>query len=114
LLGVAVRWEDGVDDTFDRAVAQEQRGPLEQCHAVDLEGREPQRGREFEPLVGKQRVGQVQPLGGFLLVGSVLRGEAEYPRVGRLKSGVLVAERARLRGAAAGAGDRVPLLVASG
>ena len=114
LLGVSVRWEDGIDDAFNRAVTQEQGEALEQRDAVDLKGGEAEHGCELKPLVRKQRVGQVQPLGGFLLVGSVLGGEAEEPRAGRGKAGVLVAEGARLRSAAAGAGNRIPRVVAAG
>lgn len=50
----------------------------------------------------------MQPLAGFLLVVGGLCAEAEYAGVERREFGVVVAEAAGLRGAAAGAGDFVP------
>ena len=56
----------------------------------------------------------MQPLGGLPLVCLVLRGETGHSGLGRCKPGVFVAERARLRGATAGAGNRGPFVVVSG
>lgn len=62
-------------------------------------------------LIGEERKGKMKPLGGFALIRGVLCGEAE--EVGdaqRFEFCKMVAEGTALRGASAGAGDKVPAI----
>ena len=106
--GVPVGREDRVEHLRDAAALDDQREALDQGHALDLEGGQRERPREAEPLVAQQLERQVEPVHGLALVRGVLCAEAEHagPAGGQLS--VVVAERARLRRAAARARDLVP------
>src|SRR5690242_15846509 len=108
VFGVLVRWEDRVEDLLDAAVADDQRDALEQGHVLDLEGGQVESAGEGQLFVAQQLEGQVQPLGGFALVGGVLSAQPVDRGAEVLQLAVVIAESAGLRGAAAGAGDLVP------
>src|SRR3954452_3405188 len=110
LLRMAIRWEDRIEDVLDSSIGDDEREALEQRLSGGFEGREPERLRHLEVGVREQRERQVQPLRGLPLVGRVLRRETEDERrTGGLKVAKVVAKSARLRCAAAGAWDRVPV-----
>ena len=94
-----------------RAVVDDQRQPLDQGQTRHLHGRQIERARQLQLLVGQHRERQMQPRGHLGLVGVALRRQAEHLRgAGGLQFREQVAERAGLRRAAARARDHVPVV----
>src|SRR5262249_27668793 len=109
LLGVLVRREYRIEHFGDDAVVDDKRHALEQRHPRGREGRQLDRARELEVLVGKYRKRQMQTLDRLALIGGVLGREAEKSGDAELiELGEMVAEAAGLRRAAARSGDLIP------
>src|SRR5258708_31558997 len=108
-LGVLVRREYRIEHFGDGAVVDDERDALEQRHPRGREVRQLDRARELEVLVREHRKRQMQTLDRLALIGGVLRREAEKPGdAERLELGVMVAETAGLRRAAARPGELIP------
>src|SRR4029453_10689568 len=105
LLSVAIRREHGVRDLFDHAVALNPGESSDEYLPGHGERWQAHRGRERQLRVAQDREGEMQTLGELTLVLGVLRAEPEDARVERGEIGGQVAERARLRGAAARSRD---------
>jgi SAM-dependent methyltransferase len=109
LAGVRVRREDRVKDVLDHARADDHGEALEQPLPRGLERGQAQCVREPEIGVAEQRERQVKAKRGLGLVRRVLGGHSGDGRPdGRQVAGV-IPEAARFGGAAAGAGDHVPV-----
>ena len=100
--------EHRVEDLLDVLPREDQREPLHEGHPLDVERRQPQRVHEGEIGVAEHLEGHVQPLDHLLLIFGGLRTEAEHLGAELLQVLVVIAKGARLRRAAAGAGNRVP------
>ncbi len=93
---------------LDRPFADDQRQALDQGHAVDLEGRQPQGLGQGEIGVAQDAEGQMKALGHLALVVGVLRAEAEDGGALCPKLALMVAKCAGLRGTAPSTGDCIP------
>src|SRR4029077_7044265 len=93
----------------DDAVVDDQGHALEQRHTGGRERRQRDRARQLEALVGQDREWEMEPLDRFTPVGGILGREAiEIGNREPLELGEMVAERARLRRAAASAWNLIP------
>lgn len=109
LAGVRVRREDRVKDVLDRARPDDQGEALEQPLPRGLERGQAQRVREPEIGVAEQRERQAKAKSGLGLVPRVLGGHSGDGRPGGRQVAGVIPEAARFGGAAAGAGDHVPV-----
>ena len=105
---VPVRRKHRIEDLDDPARAGDQRQPPVERQPFDVEGRQPGIAGEVEPLVADDRKRHPVALGELELVLEALRAHAgdAHAQFGQL--GVVVAEAARLRRAAARPGNLVP------
>src|SRR6478735_2318315 len=95
LLGVLVRRKHRIEHLRDDAVVDDESHALEQRHAGGCEGRQLDRTRQFQTLVGQDAERQVQTLRRFTLVAGVLRRQAiDLGHAELLEFGEVVAERA--------------------
>jgi SAM-dependent methyltransferase len=109
LVGVRVRREDRVKDVLDHAPADDHGETLEQPLPRGLEPGQAQRVREPEIGVAEQRERQAKAARCLGLVLRVLGGQPGDGRPGGRQVASVIPEAARFRGAAAGAGDHVPV-----
>jgi hypothetical protein len=105
---VLVRREDRVEDLDDPAVLRDEREPLVEPTAFELERRQAEGVGEPQLGVGRDGVGEVQALGSLPLVVERLCGEADDGGAERSQLFAAVPVPAGLRRAAAGAGRLVP------
>jgi hypothetical protein len=68
LVGVLVRREDGIERLRDRACLDDERDPLVERRALELERRQAKRAAEAQLRVRDDRVRDVVPLGELHLV----------------------------------------------
>jgi hypothetical protein len=105
---IAIGREHRVEDLHDDTVLGDQRHPLVEPAAVELEGRQRQPRGEDEPVVADDRKRDLRPRGELLLLGERLRRDAGDASRERRELGSMVAKAARLRRAAARARQLVP------
>jgi hypothetical protein len=108
---ILIRRKDRVPHLDDPAILHSHRQPLRQSAPLPFNGRQFRRRHKPQPLITQQLIRQVHSLLELPLIRRALRAQPEDSRhaVGG-ESVRSVAERARLRGAAAGTGDLVPFL----
>ena len=115
LCRVPVRREDRIEDLRDRARLDDERDPLVERHALDVERRQAAAPRRAAaPGSAITGIRDVVPLRELDLVVERLRREPRDARAELRQLRRVVAERARLRRAAARAGDRRPSPAATG
>src|SRR6185503_7279976 len=107
---MSVRRKHRVEDVFDMAVADDERQPLEQAHAVEAEGWQAERFGELELGIAEEIERKRQALGRLALIFGVLCAQAEDRRAETCQLLEVVAESARLGRAASRPGDLVPAL----
>ena len=105
---VTVRGKDWIPDVLDPPVADVQRQASKQDEALGFECRQTERTRQREIRVAQQRVWQLEPARGLLLVGGVLGRQPEDPNTQLLELCVTIPVAAGLWRTAPGAGNRIP------
>ena len=109
IAGVSVRGKDGIEHLFHCAITNNEGETLEKLHSFHSEGRQANRTREFESLIGKQRKGEVQTISGLALISRILSGKSKYGGDAQsFEFCVMVSEGATLWRASPGAGNIIP------
>jgi len=110
LSGAFVGREDGIEDVFDVAIANDQGEALEEAHAGDVEGRQMEGVGEFEGGIAENFEGKIEARRHFALIAGGLGAKAEDFGFELRQFPIMIAKAAGLGSAAAGTGDIVPVV----
>lgn len=106
---MGIRRKDRVEDVLDPTVAHDERQPLDERLPGNGVSRKAESVGQLEISIAQKREGQSQPFDHFELVLRRLRREPGHGRARIPKVRCMVAEAARLRRAAAGTRNEVPV-----
>jgi hypothetical protein len=106
---MGIRWKDRVEDVLDPTIAHDERQTFDQRMPGDDVSRKGESARQLKINITQKREGQTQPLDNFKLGPHRLRREPGHGRARIPKVCCMVAEAARLRRAAAGTGNEIPV-----